>query len=99
MNNILISERELRLLIEGAVKAGVNLALTELGMVKAYLSKAEAYKVYGRKQVDRWISEKLIDPIKDGTNTSKIRLSRIELESISLTSNRMSWYRTYQTDK
>lgn len=95
MKTITFTEKELSFIIKKSVKAGVNLALTELGMKKAYFSKAEAYRVYGRKLVDRWLREKLIKRVKDGTNTSNIRLSRIELEAVAMTSNRMSWYSHY----
>ncbi len=82
-------------LIANAVNIGYEKALADNGQIKAHLTKAEAYRKYGRRQVDRWLREKLIDKIKDGTNSSSIRLDRTQLETVAMTSNRMSWFRNY----
>jgi hypothetical protein len=66
--------------------------LEKLSLIKPYLKKSEAYRLYGRQTVDRWIKEKLITPIKDRENNGMIRLNRTELEKASLTSNRMSYF-------
>ncbi len=86
-------------LIANAVNIGYQKALVENGQLKAYLSKADAYRKYGRRQVDRWIREKLVTKVKDGTNSSSIRLDRTELETVAMTSNRMSWFRSYVPDE
>ena len=90
-----MTPREFRQVVSDVMEIAVKQTLVSLGMLKPYLTKAEAYKIYGRKQVDRWLKEKLIEKIKDGTNTSSIRLSRIELEKVAATSNRMSWFEHY----
>jgi hypothetical protein len=92
---IYLTPGEFRDALKAASELAVSQTLMKLGLLKPYLSKAEAYKIYGRKQVDRWLREKLISKIKDGTNSSTIRLSRTELETIAATSNRMSWFTHY----
>ncbi len=90
-----LDARQIRILMQDSMELGVKKTLVELGLLTPYLSKQQAYKMYGRAQVDRWLKEKLIGKIKDGTNTSSMRLSRMELEMVAKTSNRMSWYTNY----
>lgn len=84
---------QLRALLADAAEMGAMKALSQSGALKPYLSKAEAYKIYGRRNIDRWIKENLIEEITDGIST-KIRLERIQLESIAKSSNRASWFRS-----
>lgn len=86
---------EIRRIMADSMELGVKKTLVELGLLTPYLTKQQAYKMYGRALVDRWIKEKLVTKVKDGTNTSSIRLSRMELEMVAKTSNRMSWYTNY----
>jgi len=51
---------ELRRLLTDAVELGAKKALQEAGILKPYLKKSEAYRLYGRGVVDRWIEEGLI---------------------------------------
>lgn len=90
-----LQAHEIRRLMTESMELGAKKTLVELGLLTPYLSKQQAYKMYGRAQVDRWLKEKLISKIKDGTNSSSIRLSRMELETVSKTSNRISWYSNY----
>lgn len=87
---------QLKGLLQDATELGATKALTATGALKPYMSKSEAYKMYGRRQVDRWLREGLIKKIKDGTDTSNIRLDRVELETCAKTSNRASWFRNYK---
>ena len=87
---------QLKALLEDCAKLATLRTLCELGKLKPYLSKSEAYKKYGRGVVDRWIQETLIIPIQDGIKTT-IRLDRLELESLSMSANRNSWFsKTYK---
>ena len=74
------------------VKIGYDRCLADHGKLKPYVSLNYAQKKYGRKTVDRWIAEGLLDVIKDGDNNSRCRVSRERLELLSATSNRASWY-------
>ena len=70
--------------------------MVEFGDLRPYMSLKEAYDKYGRGTVDRWIDEKLITRIKDGTGTSKVRISRAEIRSVADTSNRASWFEHHE---
>lgn len=78
-------------MLQDAAEMGANAALSQAGLIKPYLSKQEAYKIYGRGLVDRWIKEKLVTPRKDGGASAKWRIDRIEIEAVAKASNRPSY--------
>jgi hypothetical protein len=67
-------------------------SLISAGLIKRFISKAEAYRQYGRANVDFWIKSDLVKMVKDGDNSSTLRLDRIQLEAVALTSNRAEWF-------
>ena len=79
-------------------KIGYTQATIDCGNLKPYLSMAEANRKYGRRVVEGWINEGLIEPIQDKRtpsnspvqkkNNSKMRLDRIRLETIAACANR-----------
>lgn len=83
---------ELRRLLKESFAAGHAQALEDMGKKKPFMSKAEAYRKYGRTVVDRWINEGLISLIKDGPDSSKIRIERKQIEQVAISSNRISYY-------
>jgi hypothetical protein len=86
------TEAEFELTILSIVELTTTKVLSELGLLKAYISLNEAYNKYGEGTVDRWCREGLIKKIKDGEGTSPVRISRVELESAAKASNRCAWY-------
>jgi len=62
--------------------------------IKPYMSKREAHRLYGRAIVDRWIKEGLIKEIKDGENSSTVRIDRIQIDIVAKSSNRSSFLTT-----
>jgi|GEM_PF-234035 hypothetical protein len=83
--------KELASVLIHAVEKGTALALAESGALPAYLSKTEAYRLYGRTTVDRWIAERLIHVENpDGRNTKKL-ISRTALEAVAGKSNRRTY--------
>jgi len=78
-------------LLKDAAELGAQRALSGAGLLKPYLNKTEASFLYGPRVVDRWLKEKLITPRKDGTDSARWRLDRIELESVARTSNRRTY--------
>ena len=86
-----LSQMELSNMLTEAAEMGAKRAYIHLGIIKPYMSKAEAFKMYGRANVDRWIKENLIVPIKDGNYSAKLRLDRIKLEMVSKTANRHTY--------
>jgi hypothetical protein len=80
--DITISTHHLGILLEQAAEMGAKLALCRCGQLKPYLKKSEAYRLYGRKNVERWIESGLLKPRKDGDYSAAWRLERMELEAI-----------------
>lgn len=64
------------------------------GDLSPTLSKREAYRIYGEGVVKRWIEEGLLTIRKDGNNTSKCRISRIEIEALAKANNRITYLST-----
>lgn len=91
MNNTILN-RDILVQMQASYEAGFRKCAETLGLLKPYISLREAYKIYGRATVDRWIEEGLVHVIKDGTNTSKCRIKRDEIELVASISNRASWF-------
>lgn len=85
---------ELKNLLSDAAEVATVKTLIEVGKLSPFLSKREAYRLYGAGLVKRWIEEGLIKVNKDGNNTAKCRLSRVELEELSKANNRITYKST-----
>jgi hypothetical protein len=86
-----ISENQLAAMLQDAAELGAKSALSQVGLIKPYISKAEANRMVGQRTVERWMQEGLITPSKDGPTSSKIRINRVQFESLLKTSNRPSY--------
>jgi hypothetical protein len=84
--NITLTKTELRDIIIEATAEGVKQGLAAAGVISPIIFKIEAYKLYGRHSVDRWIREGLIDEYFDGKG-SRVRLDRFKLEKVAKTCN------------
>ncbi|TDS05980.1 hypothetical protein [Sphingobacterium paludis] len=83
MNTILtINVHQLKILIGIAAKMGATMAFTESGHVRRYLKRSEAFKMYGRKNVEEMIRAGLIFPRKDGNFSAAWRIDRLEIGSV-----------------
>lgn len=80
--DLLIAPHQLRFLIEQAAAMGAELALTRAGKLKPYLKKSEAFRLYGRANIENWVEEGLIAPRKDGDHSACWRIERFEVEAI-----------------
>ena len=60
---------QLQQMLDSAAEMGANRALVEAGLKKPQIKKAEAYRRYGRRRIDRWIREHKITPVKDSGST------------------------------
>jgi hypothetical protein len=69
------------LLLSNAVDDGTKNVLSNSGINQNKLSKSEAYRIYGRSNVDRWLRENLI-------LISDKHLNRSKLEAVAASSNR-----------
>jgi len=83
----MMKQAELTRIFLESVTGGTAKALSETS-IQTMVSKAEAYRLYGRSQVDRWISEGLFKPLKGQIYISKSGIDREKLEAIAATSNR-----------
>lgn len=88
------TEIEYRNALIDAANVGAITALKNAGVIKPYLKLSEAQRLYGKAIVNRWISEGLIAPIKDGERTSSVRIDRTEIEAIARTCNRATYLTT-----
>ena len=74
---------QLELIIREAAELGTITAMVASGRLKPYLKKSEAFKIYGRANVENWLRNGLLTPRKDGDHSAAWRLDRIELETVS----------------
>jgi hypothetical protein len=77
----------LRVMLGEAAELGATRALTLAGVLKPCITKAEAFRMYGRANVESWIKAGLITSNKDGDFNSKVRLDRVKLEVIAKSNN------------
>ncbi len=84
--NITLTKTELSTIITNATEEGVKRGLAAAGVISPIIFKNEAYKIYGRWSVDRWIREGLVDEYFDGVG-SRVRLDRFKLEEVAKTCN------------
>ncbi|SHM93142.1 hypothetical protein [Mucilaginibacter sp. OK098] len=82
---------DLSLLMLNAVNSGVAKAVAESGVITPFISKADAYRIYGRSNVDRWLTEHLIAPLSAPGKGSKRFLDRIKLDCVAAASNRHTY--------
>jgi len=86
-----ISPLLLELLLKDAAELGAISTLVKIGRLKPYLNKSEAFKLYGRNNVEHWLERGLVAKRKDGDHSAAWRLDRIELEIISKSVNLLKY--------
>lgn len=77
-----ITPFQLNLLMEHAAEMGATCALVRCGKLKPYLKKSEAFRLYGRPNVEKWIDRGWITPRKDGNHSAAWRIDRMELQAV-----------------
>lgn len=87
----MISVSEFSLIFQSAVRSGSEKAMSENGLLKDRLSNSEAYRLYGRENVSRWIKEGLVNTQVSSANTRRTTISRTEIEAVASKSNRISY--------
>ena len=80
MNLIQLEINQLRQILMTAAEIAAKQTLTEAGIIKTEISKAEAYRRYSRRSVDGWIATGKLKPVKRG---SSVKLSVMEMEVLS----------------
>lgn len=86
------TEIEFRNALIDAAYIGAQKALEMAGVTSSTIRLADAYRMYGRGQVDRWIREKVINPIKDGDKNTAVRISRTEIATAAQMANREQYF-------
>ncbi|WP_345949022.1 hypothetical protein ABDD95_19430 [Mucilaginibacter sp. PAMB04274] len=74
-----------------SVKTGSEKATAELTENPNYLTKAAAYRKYGRSLVDRWFQEKLLELTPVRGRPSQLGIDKNTLEAIAAASNRITY--------
>jgi len=72
-------------LLTRTTAAGAKNALALCDHQPDAITKSQAYRLYGRSDVDRWLSEKLLIPTKSN------RLDKVALARIAAQSNRITY--------
>lgn len=96
-NELVISRIELRRLLDShreqllcdidrRIGHAVERALVDAGVRSSMISKAEAYRRFGRTAVDDWIARARVREVRDGTG-KRIRLSLAQLAACAEQSN------------
>lgn len=80
--DIQISTHQLKIIIREAAEMGAVMALTKAGKIKPYLKKSEAFRKYGRVNIEKWADQGLITIRKDGDHSAAWRIDRLEVEAI-----------------
>ena len=78
-----ISTHQLKLIIQEAAEMGAIQALTKAGKLKPYLKKSEAFRKYGRANIEHWAADGLLTIRKDGDHSAVWRIDRLEVEAIA----------------
>lgn len=94
-----ITEHVLAEIIQKGIEVGTVATLVKLGQIKPYMSYNEATAAVGRGLIDRWVSEGLLEKVKDGEKNSKVRFDRLRVMTLMATSNRMSWFRYHKKEE
>ena len=76
--------KELIVVLRIASERSAGLVLFAKANLKDNFSKSQAYKIYGRSNVDRWMGEGLI-------SLSNNKINRDKLEAIAASSNRVTY--------
>jgi hypothetical protein len=88
---IQITHHQLKLMLQEAAALGAKAALIQTGKIKPYLTKAESFRLYGRKNIEQWINEGLITARKDGDQSASWRIDCIEVEAIIRSTEILKW--------
>ena len=81
MNRISITLNifQLRKIMTEAAMLGAKQAMVELGSISPFQTQSESYRMYGRKTVEKLISDGLIIAHKSGEKNSRVLLDRLQL--------------------
>jgi hypothetical protein len=79
--------KDFSFLFRDAVTGGTDKELMASGQLPDTLTRAQAFRLYTRGNVERWISEGLIHPVSMGGSGKKKFIDRLKLEAVARVSN------------
>lgn len=77
-----VSIYTLEKLLLKAAEMGPGLRFRGLGKLKPFLKKAEAFRLYGRSNVEHWITQGPITALKDGDHLASLGIEWLEIEAV-----------------
>lgn len=83
-----ITPLTLRAMLADAAEIGATNALIKVGELKPWISKAEAYRRYGMRTVNKWIEAGLIKLSKPTPNSVKRHINVQEIEAVNKAYNK-----------
>jgi hypothetical protein len=83
---------ELRKLFADAAELGAKQLSIKAGLTSPVISASNAYEIYGRKTVERWVKDGLIERIKHGERNSSVNFDAMALEVLSKSSDRLRYF-------
>ncbi|WP_432328116.1 hypothetical protein ACRQ5D_34200 [Mucilaginibacter sp. P25] len=86
-----MKQTELSRLLSMLATRSADRAVSMIGGFKATLTRADAYRLYGRSNVDRWVTEGLIQTAGTSGKSSKQIFCRTALERVAASSNRVTY--------
>jgi hypothetical protein len=93
VTEIHMSLTQLRALMVDAGEVAAKKALTDAGLIRPTITRHKAAQLHGKSTVERWITEGLLHPQRDGVGLNW-RIDCHELESVVKASNRHSFLKT-----
>ncbi|WP_256009442.1 hypothetical protein [Desertivirga xinjiangensis] len=82
---------DLTSILKNTTTIGAAKALTQAGVLADQISKSEAYRLFGRSNVDRWVQEGLIHLRSANGKVLYKCIDRSKLEAIAHSSNRITY--------
>lgn len=79
------------LILKNAAQSGAQKAIDDACVSPDCLSKSEAYRLYGRATIDRWVQEGLIVLKSENGKILHKCIDRFKLEAIAHSSNRITY--------
>jgi hypothetical protein len=75
-----LSHRDLSVLIAIAAELATLNTLIKTGKLRPYLKKSEAFHLFGRNNVEKWLAAGQLTLRKDGDYSAALRIDRLEIE-------------------
>lgn len=70
-------------MLADAAELGAQTALTKAGLIKPWISKAEAFRRFGERTVKRWLAEGQVQLRSPSPNAVKKHINLKEIEEVN----------------